>query len=78
MNKIYRSIWNEISRTYVAAAEIVQSRGKRCASSRTRSAHPDIEDVVLKQEAQAGPPALHPLHFQRPGVIHFGTIPQHR
>ena len=74
MNKIYRSIWNEISRTYVAAAEIVQSRGKRCASSRTRSAHPDIEDVVLKQEAQAGPPARPTLHLQRPGGIHFGTI----
>ena len=28
MNRIYRSVWNEISRTFVAAAETVRGRGK--------------------------------------------------
>ncbi|MEI8267677.1 MAG: cadherin-like domain-containing protein, partial [Betaproteobacteria bacterium] len=32
MNHIYRSVWNEITRTWVAAAEIVRSRGKRSSS----------------------------------------------
>lgn len=33
MNRIYRSIWNEVSRTFVATAEIVRSRGKSAARS---------------------------------------------
>ncbi|RTL40027.1 MAG: DUF4347 domain-containing protein, partial [Rhodocyclaceae bacterium] len=35
MNRIYRSVWNEISRTFVAAAETVRGRGKPCSDSRT-------------------------------------------
>ena len=34
MNRIYRSIWNEVTRTFVAAAENVRGRGKRSVSSR--------------------------------------------
>ena len=33
MNHIYRNVWNEITRTYVAAAEIVKGRGKKSKSS---------------------------------------------
>lgn len=33
MNRIYRSIWNEVSRTFVATAEIVRSRGKAASRS---------------------------------------------
>ncbi|NML24689.1 DUF4347 domain-containing protein, partial [Zoogloea dura] len=33
MNRIYRSIWNEVSRTFVATAEIVRSRGKSASRS---------------------------------------------
>ena len=33
MNHIYRNVWNEVTRTYVAAAEIVRGRGKRSKSS---------------------------------------------
>ena len=33
MNHIYRSVWNEITRTYVAAAEIVRGKGKGSKSS---------------------------------------------
>ena len=32
MNRIYRSVWNEISRTFVAAAETVRGRGKPTSS----------------------------------------------
>ena len=32
MNRIYRSVWNEISRTFVAAAETVRGRGKPSSS----------------------------------------------
>ncbi len=35
MNHFYRSVWNEISRTYVAAAETVRGRGKGSKSSRS-------------------------------------------
>ena len=33
MNHIYRNVWNEITRTYVAAAEIVKGRGKKSKSA---------------------------------------------
>ena len=33
MNHIYRSLWSDITRTFVAAAETVRGRGKRSASS---------------------------------------------
>jgi len=35
VNHIYRSIWNEVSRTWVAAAEIVKGRGKRSSNGAT-------------------------------------------
>jgi VCBS repeat-containing protein len=38
MNRIYRNVWNEVTRTYVAAAEIVRGRGKRSKSSATAQA----------------------------------------
>ena len=38
MNHIYRSVWNEITRTWVAAAEIVRGRGKRSSGSSSRGA----------------------------------------
>jgi hypothetical protein len=38
MNHIYRSVWNEITRTWVAAAEIVRGRGKRSGGSSSRGA----------------------------------------
>jgi hypothetical protein len=38
MNHIYRSVWNEITRTWVAAAEIVQGRGKRSGGSSSHGA----------------------------------------
>ncbi|WP_461168456.1 DUF4347 domain-containing protein, partial [Uliginosibacterium sediminicola] len=34
MNHIYRTVWNEITRTYVAAAECVKGRGKSSKSSK--------------------------------------------
>jgi hypothetical protein len=34
MNHIYRSVWNEATRTFVAAAESIRGRGKRSRSSR--------------------------------------------
>ncbi|HZX33268.1 MAG TPA: Ig-like domain-containing protein [Rhodocyclaceae bacterium] len=34
MNRTYRSIWNEVARTFIAAAENVRSRGAPSASSR--------------------------------------------
>jgi uncharacterized delta-60 repeat protein len=33
MNRIYRSVWNEISRTFIAAAETVRGRGKASSSA---------------------------------------------
>jgi len=35
MNHIYRNVWNEITRTYVAAAEIVKGRGKSSKGSKS-------------------------------------------
>ncbi|HEX5686611.1 MAG TPA: autotransporter-associated beta strand repeat-containing protein, partial [Ideonella sp.] len=34
MNHVYRSIWNEVTRTFVAVAEVAQSCGKRVSGSR--------------------------------------------
>lgn len=44
MNRIYRSIWNEVSRTFVAVAESVASRGKPASSTRAADG---VEDDVL-------------------------------
>ncbi|MEI8168453.1 MAG: Ig-like domain-containing protein, partial [Rhodoferax sp.] len=72
MNKIYRSIWNEITRTYVAAAEIVQSRGKSCSSSSDGTS--GAECALRNQDAQASPSGLQSPPMARRGRLHFGGI----
>ena len=34
MNHIYRTVWNEVTRTFVAVSELVKSGGKRCSKTR--------------------------------------------
>lgn len=56
MNHIYRSVWNEITRTYVAAAEIVRGKGKGSKSSRTAE---DSEAALAAGSTLAGATGEH-------------------
>ena len=56
MNRIYRSIWNEVSRSFVAVAETVRSQGKPASSS-----------VVAAAECVAPSASGDPTCSSRPG-----------
>lgn len=57
MNRIYRSIWNEVSRTFVATAEIVRSRGK--SASRSQGLDASLATLEAGERLGAGG---HPAH----------------
>lgn len=68
MNRIYRSVWNEITRTYVAAAEIVRGKGKGSSSSRSAEASDAFLEAgspLTGATGEQGPPA-------RPAALRFG------
>ncbi|NML18669.1 DUF4347 domain-containing protein [Azohydromonas caseinilytica] len=44
MNKIHRTVWNEVTRSFVAVAEIVRGRGRRAGGSEATAA--DAVDVA--------------------------------
>ncbi|HEX2829699.1 MAG TPA: DUF4347 domain-containing protein [Burkholderiales bacterium] len=46
MNRIYRSIWNEVSRAFVAVAENVRARGKRASAPRRAGAPAPARRIV--------------------------------
>ena len=47
MNRIYKTVWNEKTRTYVAAAETAKTRGKRSSGSSLSS----LSSVIVKAVA---------------------------
>ena len=65
MNRIYRSIWNEVTRTFVAAAEKIRSRGKRSSAGGTAEcsdAALRTGGLILRDGATAAaPPMRRPL-----------------
>ncbi|MDC7717522.1 DUF4347 domain-containing protein, partial [Vogesella sp. DC21W] len=53
MNRIYRSIWNEASRTFVAVAEKVRAKGKPASTQRDQV----IEEALVTSAGAAAPQA---------------------
>jgi len=55
MNHVYRSIWNEVTRSFVAAAEVVKAGGRKVSSSRvaTRAGSAPVAPTALQ-----APPGL--------------------
>ena len=64
MNHVYRSVWNEATRTFVAAAETVKGRGKR-SRSRKEAAEAALE--VSSQADLAGivSPGVRPMALEQ-------------
>lgn len=46
MNHVYRSVWSEITGTFVAAAETIKGRGKRSGSRKDASGAPAAVDTA--------------------------------
>ncbi|MDX9706306.1 MAG: filamentous hemagglutinin N-terminal domain-containing protein, partial [Azospira sp.] len=63
MNKTYRLIWNELTRSWIAVAEIVKARGKR-ASRAALLVAPLVAVSPAPTFAQAPPPAALPAGGQ--------------
>ncbi|MGA1289449.1 MAG: DUF4347 domain-containing protein, partial [Rubrivivax sp.] len=68
MNRIYRTVWNEITRTVVAVAENVTGRGKARAGSksRRRRANPDTDKGGSGVSPAEGPSLRRPLRLAAP------------
>ncbi|WP_374562614.1 putative Ig domain-containing protein [Ideonella sp.] len=67
MNHVYRSLWNDVTRTFVAVSEVARSHGHRSASRRTGGA---AEAVEATSAARARPLVLEPrLMFDAAAVV---------
>ena len=67
MNHVYRSLWSDVTRTFVAVAEGTRSRGKRSASSRAGGM---VDAVGAASAARVRPMALEPrLMFDAAAVV---------
>lgn len=62
MNRLYRTIWNEITQTFVAVAENVKRRGKRSGGSSTSTAG-------AENTTESAPRARRKLVSSRPGLM---------
>lgn len=47
MNHVYRSVWSDITGTFVAAAETIKGRGKRSSSAKDSPGAPDAVDTAV-------------------------------
>ncbi|MEC5206748.1 hypothetical protein QF022_001704 [Vogesella perlucida] len=65
MNRIYRSIWNEASRTFVAVAEKVRAKGKPASTQRGQA----IEEALVTSAGAAAPQAVPPRSRVRPRAL---------
>uniref|UniRef100_UPI000AA61847 DUF4347 domain-containing protein n=1 Tax=Azohydromonas lata TaxID=45677 RepID=UPI000AA61847 len=64
MNKIHRTVWNEVTRSFVAVAEVVRGRGKRSGS--TQAATPaEMEPVSQPPRRGIARSALRPLALEQ-------------
>lgn len=60
MNRVYKTIWNEKTGTYVAVSELSHARGKRSGSSVQKSAVFVKQDVrYFMQQTLIFPPFRH-------------------
>ena len=69
MNHVYRTVWNEVTRTFIAVSELVKSRGKRCSGTRKARAG---SGVSIGSYDLLNSPGM-PVRFKRDSVIVAGN-----
>ena len=67
MNRLYRTVWNEVTRTFVAVAECVRSKGKSASS---RSAEGSEATLLAGSLMVGGERAASPLPSRRKLALH--------